>query len=66
MALSIYQSYMSYFNVEVGDAKSLKWKWRDPGSNPRPLAQQAKSLTTPPPQLPIYQLHSVVANDMKG
>ena len=50
VALIIFQTYRDF---EAGDTQSLKLKWRDPGSNPRPLAPQAKSLTTPPPPLPL-------------
>ena len=39
--------------LEPGDTRCLKFKWRDQGLNPRPLAPQAKSLTTRPPPLPI-------------
>ena len=35
----------AYHDSEAEDTKSLKFKWRDPGSNPRPLAPS----TTPPP-----------------
>ena len=45
---NICQSYM-YCNLETGDTQSLKSKWRDQGSNPSPLALQAKNLTTSTP-----------------
>ena len=49
MSLTIFQSYC---NLEVGDTQSLKFKWRDWGSNLGPLALRAKSLTTRPSPLP--------------
>ena len=43
-ALTIFQSYG---DLEAGYTQSLKSTRRDRESNPQPLAQQAKSLTTP-------------------
>ena len=55
-----FNTIQTYRDLEEGDGHSLKWKWRDPGSNPEPLAPQAKSLTTPPDhhrskQLVVYK-----------
>ena len=36
--------FLSYHDLEEGDAQSLKSKLRDPSSDPRTLAPQAKSL----------------------
>ena len=52
VALAVFQPYR---DLEAGDNQSLKFKWRDRGSNPGPLAPQAKSLTTRLPPLP-YRL----------
>ena len=49
VALAVFQPYR---DLEAGDNKSLKFKWRGGESNPGPLAPQAKSLTTRPPPLP--------------
>ena len=49
VALVVFQSYR---DLEAGDNKSLKFKWRDRESNPGPLTPQAKSLTTRPLPLP--------------
>ena len=49
VALAVFQPYR---DLEAGDNQSLIFKWRDLESNPGPLAPQAKSLTTRPPQLP--------------
>ena len=46
--------FQSYRDSEAGDTQSLKLKWRDWESNPRPLALQARSLTT---ALPIMKEH---------
>ena len=57
--LVVFTSLKRYFSniyrdFEAGDNQSFKFKWRDRESNPRPLAPQAKSLTTrPPPFLEI-------------
>ena len=48
VALAVFQPYR---DLEAGDNQSLKFKWRGGGSNPKPLAPQAKSLTTRPPPL---------------
>ena len=48
VALAVFQPYR---DLEAGDNQSLKFKWRGGESNPRPLASQAKSLTTQPPPL---------------
>ena len=40
-----------YRDLEAGDNQSLKFKWRGGKSNPRPLALQAKTLTTLPSPL---------------
>ena len=50
VALAVFQPYS---DLEAGDNQSLKFKWRGGESNPRPLAPQAKSLTTRPPPLPL-------------
>ena len=43
-------------------ANPWKFKWRGRESNPGPLAPQAKSLTTLPPLLPLYQRDSCFTN----
>ena len=45
MLLTIFQSYR---NMEAGDNQSLKFKWHDRDSNPRPLVPQAESFTIRP------------------
>ena len=57
VVLSIYitsEVFQPYRDLEAGDYQSLKFKWQGRESNPGPLAQQAKSLTTQPPQLPHF------------
>ena len=49
VALAVFQIYR---NLEAGDNKSLKFKWRGGESNPGHLASQAKSITTRPQLLP--------------
>ena len=49
--LAVFQPYR---DLEARDNQSLKFKWRGQESNPRPLALQAKSLTTRPPLLPFF------------
>ena len=46
--LTIFQPYL---DLEAGDYQSLKIQVASRESNPRPLAPQAKSLTTRPPLL---------------
>ena len=46
--MSVFQLFC---DLEAGDNQSLKFKWRGGGSNPGPLAPQAKSLTTQQPLL---------------
>ena len=46
--------FQPYRDLKAGDNQSLKIKWRERESNPGPLAPQAKSLTTRPPPLPLY------------
>ena len=56
IALTIFQSY---HDLEAEDTQYLKFKRQDWESYPRPLAQQAKSLTTTPLLLPL-NLQSVI------
>ena len=44
--------FQPYRNLKAGDNQSLEFKWRGRESNPRPLAPQAKSLTTRPLHTP--------------
>ena len=46
--LAIFQPYL---DLEAGDNQFLKIQMARPGIEPRPLAPQAKSLTTRPPLL---------------
>ena len=48
VALAVFEPYG---DLIAGDNQSLKFKWRGQELNPRPLARQAKSLTTRPPPL---------------
>ena len=43
--------FQPYRDLEAGDNKSLKFKWRGVESNPGPLAPQAKNLATRPSPL---------------
>ena len=56
VSLAVFQPYR---DLEAGDNKSLKFKWRGGESNPGPLAPQAKSLTTRPPPLPSKLLEFI-------
>ena len=49
VALAVFHPYR---DLEAGDNKSLKFKWRGGASNPGHLASQAKSITTRPQLLP--------------
>ena len=60
VALAIFQSYR---DLDAGDNQSLKFKWRGGESNTGPLAPQAKSLTTRPPPLPVYQWQPILILD---
>ena len=60
VALAVFQPYR---DLEAGDNKSLKFKWRGRESSPGPLAPQAKSLTTRPPPLPS-RLASLALNKL--
>ena len=47
--------FQPYLDLEAGDNQSLKIQVARPGIEPRPLAPQAKSLTTRPPLLPKHK-----------